>query len=209
STEQTISDLTFKTNILIPKLQEYIYEVRTNSVSLTKFVFISLIIKEISSKYPDVFQFEFLEELSKKNISSEILTELEDYLRYVQFQLYEKLNEEIGKRNELRQNIKDSIGNENFTHYINSIQNLTLMDYVSGKRTGKNYIENSVEILQTDDPIYRLSDNNYGRAHFLAPQKLMNGYYYDTIYFNMFILWLLTFLLYILTLILRKKSLLE
>lgn len=205
-TEQSISDLTFKTSILIPKLQEDLFKIQEQTDSAPRLSIFYKELKEINSRYPDIFQFEFLEELNKKEIKAEILSELEDYMRYIQIQLYEKLNETIALRNQLRDNLKDSIGPENYQALMNNNFNNPLFTFVSARKPGKNFTESGGEIIQTDDPIYRLPDNNFGRAHFFAPQKLMNGYYYDTTYFNLFVLWLEIFLLYTLTLILRKRS---
>jgi hypothetical protein len=203
--EQTISDLTFKTNVVIPRLQEEIFNYHSDESKSLKLSLFYKELTDINSRYPDIFQFEFLNELNKAEISSEVFLELEDYMRYIQFQLYEKLQEKLTERNELRQGIRDSVGTENYNGFINTNNNTPLLMFVSAKKPGKNFIENEKEIIQTDDPIYRLPDNNFGRAHFFAPQKLMNGYYYDTTYFNLFILWLEIFVIYILTLIMRLK----
>lgn len=205
-TEQAISDLTFKTNILIPKLQEELYNIGTHQSQSPNLALFYRELSLINKNYPDIFQFEFLEDLNKNQISSGVLSELEDYVRYVQFQLYEKLKENIALRNTLRQSLKDSLGNEKYEQMLNSSFNPPLVAYVSAGKPGKKFIANAEEIIQTDDPIFRLPDNNFGRSHFFAPQKLMNGYYYDTTYFNLFVLWLEIFVVYIFTLILRKKS---
>jgi hypothetical protein len=84
--------------------------------------------------------------------------------------------------------------------------NQPLLAFVSAGKPGKNYIETEGEIIQSDNPIFRLPDNNFGRSHFFAPEKLMNGYYYDTTYFNLFVLWFEIFVIYVLTLIMRKKN---
>lgn len=204
--EQTISDLTFKTNVLMPKLQEVLFNIQNQKLSLSNLSLFYKELTDINKKYPDIFQFEFLEEINKKQVSWQILSELEDYTRYVQFQLYEKLKEHIDLRKELKQKIIDSVGAENFDSFVGQHHNTNLIAFVSAKKAGVNYIENNGEIIQTDDPIFRLPDNNYGRAHFFAPQKLMNGYYYDTTYFNLFVLGLEIFILYILTLIFRNRS---
>jgi hypothetical protein len=208
-TEQTVSDLTFKTNILMPKLQESLFSIQSERKGVSKLQTFHKVLLEINKKYPDIFQFEYLNELKKKQINIEILTELEDYIRYVQFQLYEKLKEALVQRNEFRQHLKDSLGIEKYETFVSRSFNPSLAMYVSERKQGNNYVENNGEIVQTDDPIYRLPENNYGRAHFFAPQKLMNGYYYDTTYFNLFFLGLEVFGIYILTLIFRKKSIIS
>ncbi len=204
--EQQISDLTFKTNILIPKLQEQVYNATQSETKPLNFQIFYKDLKDINTRYPDIYPFEFMEDLNKDTVKSDVVTELEEYMRFVQFQLYEKLETTLASKNELRKNITDSLGKDNFSKLINGNFNGSLLMYVSGKKPGRNFIESNGDIIQTDDPIYRLPDNNFGRSHFFAPQKLMNGFYYDTTYFNLFALWLEIFLVYISTLILRKKT---
>lgn len=204
--EQTVSDLTFKTNVLMPKLQESLYNIQKQRKGVSKLQEFYKVLVDINKKYQDIFQFEYLSALEKKQVSIEILTELEDYMRYVQFQLYEKLKEALAQRNEIRQSLKDSLGNERYEILMNQSFNPSLAMFVSGKKQGINYIENNGEIIQTDDPVYRLPESNYGRSHFFAPQKLMNGYYYDTTYFNLFIVGLEVFVIYVLTLVFRNKK---
>ncbi|HEX3010404.1 MAG TPA: ABC transporter permease, partial [Bacteroidales bacterium] len=121
-TEQTISDLTFKTSILIPKLQEIIYNIQEKN-DLSRLTVFPKELVDINRKYPDIFQFEFLKELNKKKVNAEILSELEDYVRYVQFQLYEKLNESLASRNNLRKVLKDSIGEASYDQLFKSCYN--------------------------------------------------------------------------------------
>lgn len=203
--EQKISDLTFKTNVLLPRFQDLVFKIENKSEKATKLPFVSKILSELSTHYPDIYPFEFNGELTKKMVSSEVISELEDYLRYVQIQLYEELNHVFEKRNIIKDAMKDSLGAEEFPKYMDKYYNPSLAIFVSGKRPGKNYLDTSTEIIQLDDPVFKLPENNYGRAHFYAPQKLMNGYYYNTTYFNLFVLGLEIFLIYLSTLILRSK----
>lgn len=204
--EQQISDLTFKTNVLIPKLQEQLYNSKQSSSKPLNFRIFYKDLKEINNRYPEIYPFEFLEELNEVTIKEYVITELEEYMRFIQFQLYEKLEVSLDRKNKLRNSLKDSLGQENYTKLLKSNFNVPLQMYVSAKKPGRNFIETDGEIIQTDEPIYRLPDNNFGRSHFFAPQKLMNGFYYDTTYFNLFALWLEIFLVYLSTLILRKKT---
>ncbi|MFW5886218.1 MAG: hypothetical protein ACOCUL_00535, partial [Bacteroidota bacterium] len=61
-------------------------------------------------------------------------------------------------------------------------------------------LEYDNRLVQQIDPIYldpRVSNKISFRSHFFAPRKAFLGMYFDTFYFNMAILWLLTAFLYV------------
>lgn len=204
--EQKVSDLTFKSNVLVPKLQEKLYNSTQNPGKPVNYNVYYNALTEISTRYPEIFPFEFIDSLTNKEVDAFIIEELEEYMRFVQFQLYEHLDAAIKNKNKLSLNLKDSLGTEKFSKLQNENLNIPLLSYVSSKKGSKNFIEENGEIVQTNDPIFRLPDNNFGRSHFFAPQKLMNKYYYDTTYFNLFVLWFEIFLVYTLTLVFRRRS---
>jgi len=56
------------------------------------------------------------------------------------------------------------------------------------------------ELVQQYDPIYRDPIPNHAldfRSHFLAPRKHFAGNYYDTFWFNVLIIWIMTITLYV------------
>lgn len=68
------------------------------------------------------------------------------------------------------------------------------------------------ELVQQTNPIYR--DPNPRsffdfRSHFLAPQKYFAGHYFDTFYFNIIVIWLMSIVLYITLYYESLKKLLE
>jgi len=50
--------------------------------------------------------------------------------------------------------------------------------------------------IQKKDPIYTLPLSNYGRAHFYSPVKTFGNFKFDTVWFNVTVMWLLTVFLY-------------
>jgi hypothetical protein len=44
-------------------------------------------------------------------------------------------------------------------------------------------------LIQRTDPIFLDPDNNFGRAHFFAPQKKLFGNLYQTFWFNLCVIW--------------------
>lgn len=208
-TEQTLSDLKFKVNYLIPILQEKTNRIKKDNNVLSKNNGMNLVYNEltkINKQYPDIFPFEYINELTKPNLKNEIINELEGYLTYLQIQFFEKNNETLKTLESLKARMQDSIGKVKYLKLLENNYNPSLISYLSDDKLTNRYLNSNDQIIQIDDKIYRLPDNNFGRAHLFAPKKLMNGYYYDTLVFNAFIIGLHAFLIYIFILIFRVKK---
>lgn len=52
-------------------------------------------------------------------------------------------------------------------------------------------------LIQQMDPVYRMPENNFGRAHFYSAYKRVFGRMFNTTAFNIVVLWLGTILLYL------------
>jgi hypothetical protein len=52
-------------------------------------------------------------------------------------------------------------------------------------------------IMQKAAPVYKEPDFAYGRAHFLAPHKVFFGQKVNALWFNVLVIWLVVFLLYV------------
>jgi hypothetical protein len=52
-------------------------------------------------------------------------------------------------------------------------------------------------IMQKAAPVYKEPDFTYGRAHFLAPHKVFFGQKVNALWFNVLVIWLVVFLLYV------------
>jgi ABC-type multidrug transport system ATPase subunit len=86
----------------------------------------------------------------------------------------------------------------------NAIKNVYLNESISDivrKVFEKNKILRDGDMLiQNVDPIYKMPEaENYlsFRTHFFAPQKHFAGRYYETLWFNIIIVWIFTLLLYV------------
>jgi len=76
--------------------------------------------------------------------------------------------------------------------------NSSLEDLLLGRTSllNKTY-ETDTRIIQKFEPAYMKPYSNYGRTHFYAPYKLIGNLKIDTFWFNIFILWFATLILYI------------
>jgi hypothetical protein len=54
---------------------------------------------------------------------------------------------------------------------------------------GEKCLEKDGRLIQRTNPVFLDPDNNFGRAHFYAPQKKFLGKYYSTFWFNLCVIW--------------------
>jgi hypothetical protein len=99
------------------------------------------------------------------------------------------INYNLENRPQLYQEFRDRYFNESIADILKKVyEKNKILEY-------KNHL------VQHIDPIYEdpIPDKIYNiRSHFFAPRKHFFGNYYDTFWFNMIVIWLLTSSLYIL-----------
>lgn len=73
----------------------------------------------------------------------------------------------------------------------------SLETLVLNSETKQFLLETPYGYVQKIAPVYKKPDFTYGRAHFLASEKVLWGYSFDTSVFNVVIMWLMSVFLYI------------
>lgn len=99
-------------------------------------------------------------------------------------------DEEINKLN------KDSISRYNYLKLKDEYENESLNDLVTNRTTPYRILDLEGKYVQKIDPIYLDPvDSNTGRAHFFAPRKKLLDKYYDTYWFNISVIWIMSLIL--------------
>ena len=75
--------------------------------------------------------------------------------------------------------------------------NLAIQDLVMNTGSSEYYRETESGLMQKVAPIYKVPDYNNGRAHFFASEKRVLGLSFSTLYFNVFVIWLMSLFLYV------------
>ena len=75
--------------------------------------------------------------------------------------------------------------------------NENLADLILNKGAENKIIEGKGKLIQKKDPIFMEPTSHDGRAHFYAPVKIIGSWKIDTFWFNFFIIWLMSFVLYL------------
>ncbi|MBM3420038.1 MAG: ATP-binding cassette domain-containing protein [Bacteroidetes bacterium] len=152
-------------------------------------------------------EFEQIGLLDPDKLTPEVLTQTRTYLDMVKTlnnRLYNRVNEERDALIEKRMR-EDR---EGYLKLKRQYFNNSLEEFVRNSNEKVRYVEYDGRIIQKNDPIFLDPENRFIKAHFYAPRKQLFGYYFDTYWVNIMVLWLMTVLLYlVLSFRLLKKAL--
>ncbi len=201
--DQKISEARFKTSFLVPRLLNKLDECNRNmGVEGDQQILkdnLELLGNEAEKlgNHPDLFPFEHPGKLNYNDFDKEYATELEDWLAYVRFNFLDVSREASARREQIYSRLADSLGPEAIFKLRQDFQNKQLFDHVTNRLSVEKILETGNRLVQKSDPIFLIPESNWGRAHFYAPFKKFNDQLNDTKWFNLFVLWGFSFLLYI------------
>lgn len=126
---------------------------------------------------------------------------LSAYLSNVETHYLEVFGNADRKKMKLTQLLENAEGYDyNINEFKNKYSNESLTDLVRNIATENRFIEHKGSILQLIDPIYNDPEPEHFfdyRAQFLVPSKHFAGIFMSTFVFNMMVIWLMTFGLYL------------
>ncbi len=211
--DQTVSEATFNTSYLIPRLLNKLDEcnrnlgVEGNREILEKNLLLIHNEVERLGNQPDIFEFEYLSSLNYNDFSEAVSEETLNWLNYYVRQYFLDVSRNASReKDEVYSNLVDSIGSEKVFRMRQDYQNDRLDEIVTNRNDFTKILEIDNRLVQKDDPIYMMPGSNFGRAQFYAPFKKFNGRLYATKWFNLSVIWGFSFIMYITLLldILRK-----
>lgn len=113
--------------------------------------------------------------------------------------LYAKLEVYKLDKEALYRKLVKKLGSEKaFTALKQKNHNQAIADLVENNYSPKKISISEGKIIQLKDPIYRDPESRIGRAHFYAPVKKIGSLTIGTYWFNLFIIWIMSFILYVL-----------
>ncbi|QKG78965.1 ATP-binding cassette domain-containing protein [Tenuifilum thalassicum] len=156
------------------------------------------IYKETSFESPSV-TFDYLNKLTPDSIDETTIYALFDYLELLKRHYSDIYNTQSQKRDRMIAYLVKN-NRELYEAKKQAYQNESLTDLVRKTFEKNKVVQYGNELVQQNDPIYRdpIPRNLLDfRSHFLAPRKHFLGMYFDTFWFNLAIIWLMTIILYI------------
>jgi ABC-type multidrug transport system ATPase subunit len=202
--EQVVSSSSFTSTFLIPRLQNLLEEsVRIYSQDLVtdskykrnldilRNEFIAL------SKTGNIPPFEFLDFMNVNSFNPEVGEEATGYLFFARMTYNTLATNARLKKDSTYTALVDSLGTNEVFNLRMSNYNKNLADWVLNNHEVNKYLETDERIIQKFEPIFKIPEHSWGRAHFYAPFKRFNGELVDTIWFNLAVIWLASLMLFV------------
>ncbi len=132
--------------------------------------------------------------LSIETFNPEIAKEIRDLLVSLKanyIKLYKKYSD--AKDKEISALNKDSAAQAQYLKIKDDYENESLTDLVTNRNSFYKILDLDGEYIQKTNPIYLdPTKSDFGRAHFFAPRKKFLNRYYDTYWFNICVIWLMS-----------------
>ncbi len=151
------------------------------------------------TKRQPAITFEALDRLTATGFDAQVYADTKDYLS--------ELNSAYGSQfylaNQKRENIINhftSTDAAQFNHIKDAYFNESISDLVRKVFEKNKMLRDGNQLIQIVDPIYQMPEPEgflSFRTHFFAPKKYFAGVYWDTLWFNITMVWILTIMLYV------------
>ncbi|MBE9467179.1 MAG: ATP-binding cassette domain-containing protein [Bacteroidetes bacterium] len=205
--EKQISVSDFKQVYYIPELKDIIDDcvegIKSNNDSIRNVTEnnFELLRNELSTEQKNVktIKFDFINKLYIDSFSNFIAINTSDYLDKL-LGHYTKQFSVASSRKEKTIDYLDDVKPGYYNKRRNAYHNEALSNLVKKIYEKNQIIRIKNHLVQQIDPIYQdPSVNNFfdARAHFYAPRKHFMGMYFDTYWFDISVIWLMSLLLYI------------
>jgi ABC-type multidrug transport system ATPase subunit/uncharacterized tellurite resistance protein B-like protein len=205
--DKKISQADFKTEYWIPELKKRLRDINNEvnnkgTINDTKSA-LKVIYNEITKEMNIVpgIKFDALDKLNPEDYNHRVGRKVSIYLDELD-NLYSK---EGNKADELKQklinkNLADTTQARIFYRLRNNYHNIPVAEIVTKYYETNKILEFRHELIQHFDPIYQdpvIKNKLDFRSHFFSPEKYFMGKYYDTYWFNVSIIWILTLICYV------------
>lgn len=195
---------------LIPALNNKISQITYDNNEELRAKNIKLLKKEIEklNAITKKYIFEKTDKITTKELSKNLIAELQEHLKLMTKYYQKRQNKALEL---IDKKIVDlSKNNRNYLidlkkNYYNDL----LASLVQNKQELNKIYDSENGFVQLMDPIYKDPIDRNGRAHFYASVKQLGNQQIDTFVFNLVILWIFTFLLYILLLFDGLRKIIE
>lgn len=206
-TERKMSRLSYFYSYLIPELQNKLNDnysainnLKYNNENIDNFKILENNI-HILSNYNNLTRFENLNKLNKDGFNNVIYLKTAEYLENMLDYFREKYDNEVKKRDQIIISLDSKYKEKGGIDWLKKTYfNSSLDDLMRNKLESDKIIEKNGKLIQQIDPIYKKPTSNLGRAHFYSAYKIFCGYKIDTFIFNLLLIWIISFFVYLMLL---------
>lgn len=206
-TERKMSRVSYFYSYLIPELQNKLNDnysainnLKYNNENNDNFKILENNI-QILNNYNNLTRFENLNKLNKDGFNNVIYLKTAEYLENMLDYFREKYDNEVKKRDQIIISLDSKYKEKGGIDWLKKTYfNSSLDDLMRNKLESDKIIEKNGKLIQQIDPIYKKPTSNLGRAHFYSAYKIFCGYKIDTFIFNLLLIWIVSFFVYLMLL---------
>lgn len=200
--DKGISIATYKKDYWLTELQKKLDNAESNYKNPANFQEVSdavLMIKneltkELNTNGNEKLKTPVIANLSMQTFNTESAKHIRDLLAVLKtnyIKNYKKHSEAKDKK--VAALNRDSTSQAQYLKTKDEYENESLIDLVTNRNSFYKILDLNGEYVQKTNPVYLdPTDSNLGRAHFFAPRKKFLNRFYDTYWFNICVIWLMS-----------------
>ncbi len=193
--EQIISSADYKTSFLIPRLRnklEFCMRRKDSGIDSIALVRdLKIISNEMAHliRETDLPPFEYIQMLNAQDFNESVMEHAYGYLYYIEMNLLDEMEKANKRKEETYNLLVEQLGRDGFVDFKQQYYNKKLADILLNRDEINKIYEIDDALIQKKDPVYMNPTSNIGRAHFYAPVKIINQVKIETIWYNIFMMW--------------------
>ncbi|TLX77198.1 ATP-binding cassette domain-containing protein [Labilibacter sediminis] len=145
-------------------------------------------------------QYTHLDKLNSKDFDLELYTSVAKHLEALRSHYTERFTKASNKKDKMINMAISKYSKEKFNHIKDVNLNESISDVVLKVFEKNKILRQGDKLIQNVEPIYQMPEPEgflSFRTHFFAPKKHFGGKFYETLWFNIFVVWIFTILLYV------------
>jgi hypothetical protein len=141
----------------------------------------------------------FTDSLNRFLYQPSLNVSISDFLEKAGIIYKNRYNKAVNERDKIYIDLVATLGGQDeFMRFRQNYYNKQLASVVTNEKEIQNYSVHDGEMIPLKEAVFRLPEKNSWRAHFYAPEKYALHQNIDTFWFNIFIILMFSFLLFIL-----------
>lgn len=201
-TEREMSNAAFIKNFWVPEMvmnldmcKNRVKKSQKDDILAQKLLLLQNEIKIFAKTQQQPFQ--YIDSLTIGSFKKGIYKYTKNYLFSVKSAFEDEYNNLYNNRDDILKGLIDKLGNEGMVQLKKQYSNEALNDLVLNNNELTKIVNNGDRLIRMLDPIYKKPEHDCGRAHFYSSRKRVLGKEVDTVLYNVVVLWLMSFILYI------------
>jgi ABC transport system ATP-binding/permease protein len=139
----------------------------------------------------------WINSLNYNDFTAETGAETKKYIDSLRTVFRQKTRRISHERDSLINIIEGKMGDEKFIRLKEENYNDNLAEIVLNRLTTSKIYDAGDKFIEKADPVFMNPVSKYGRAHFYAPYKVIGNMKIDTLIFNILVIWLMIFILFV------------